>query len=90
MKTIDRLIELLSEERGKPGPNLAEEDKPRYFRALVNMRTPKPASKELLQIQDEYLQEELQRKGITDFADLKPVAPDICLWQGDITTLKCD
>ena len=90
MKTIDRLIEILSVERNKPVPVLAEEDKPRYFRALVNMRMPKAASKEFLQIQDEYLQEELRQKGITDIADLKPVAPDICLWEGDITTLKCD
>ncbi|MDE6666763.1 MAG: protein-ADP-ribose hydrolase [Clostridia bacterium] len=90
MKTIDRLIEILSDERGEPVPVLTEENKPRYFRALVNVRMPKAASKEFLQIQDEYLREELRRKGITDIADLKPVAPDIYLWQGDITTLKCD
>lgn len=90
MKTIDRLIELLSEERGEPVPALSEENKPRYFRALVNVRMPRAASKEFLQIQDEYLQEQLRLKGITDFADLTPVAPDIYLWQGDITTLKCD
>lgn len=51
---------------------------------------PKAASKEFLQVQDEYLQEELRLKGVTDIADLTPVAPDIYLWQGDITTLKCD
>ncbi len=90
MKTIDRLIEILSDERGEPAPPLTEENKPRYFRALVNVRMPKAASKEFLGIQDEYLQEQLRLKGITDFADLTPVAPDIYLWQGDITTLKCD
>ena len=90
MKTIDRLIEILSNERGEPVPALSEEKKPRYFRALVNVRTPKAASRELLQVQDEYLQEQLRLKGVTDFADLSPVAPDIYLWQGDITTLKCD
>lgn len=62
----------------------------RLLRALFNVRMPMPASKEFLQIQDEYLQEELRLKGITDIADLSPVAPDIYLWQGDITTLKCD
>lgn len=62
----------------------------RLFRALVNVRMPKAASKEFLQIQDEYLQEELQLKGITDIADITPVATDLYLWQGDITTLKCD
>ena len=62
----------------------------KLLRALVNVRSPKAAGKEFLQIQDKYLQEQLRLKGITDFADLSPVAPDIYLWQGDITTLKCD
>ncbi|MDE7379715.1 MAG: protein-ADP-ribose hydrolase [Clostridia bacterium] len=90
MKTIDRLIEILSNERCEPAPVLTEESKHRYFRALVNVRMPKPVSKEFLQVQDEYLQEQLRLKGITDIAELLPVAPDIYLWQGDITTLKCD
>lgn len=90
MKTIDKLIEILCAERGEPVPALTEENKFRYFRALVNMRMPQVASKEFLQIQDEYLQEQLRLKGITDIAELSPVAPDIYLWQGDITTLKCD
>ena len=90
MKTIDRLIEILSEERNEPVPVMAEEDKPRYFRALVNERMPKEASKEFLQIQDEYLREELRLKGVTDIDDILPIAPHICLWKGDITTLKCD
>ena len=62
----------------------------KLFRALVNVRMPKAASKEFLQIQDEYLQEELRLKGVTDIADITPVASDLYLWQGDITTLKCD
>ena len=90
MKKIDRLIEILCEERGERVPAFCGGDKFRLFRALVNVRMPKQASKEFLQIQDEYLQEELQAKGITDIADLKPVLPEIYLWQGDITTLKCD
>lgn len=62
----------------------------RLLRALFNVRMPRAASNEFLQIQDEYLQEELRLKGITDIAELSPVATDIYLWQGDITTLKCD
>ena len=62
----------------------------RLLRALFNVREPKAASQEFLRIQDEYLQEELRGKGITDIADLSPVAPDVYLWKGDITTLKCD
>ena len=62
------------------------------FRALCNVRMPGPVSGEFLQIQDEYLQEETARKGITDIGNLKPVPADsrIFLWQGDITTLRCD
>ena len=87
---LDFLIKILCEERGESVPALNDFEKRRLFRALVNVRMPKEVSKEFLQIQDEYLQEELRRKGITDIADLTPVAPDIYLWQGDITTLKCD
>ncbi|MBD5131997.1 MAG: protein-ADP-ribose hydrolase [Clostridiales bacterium] len=90
MDKLDRLIEILCAERGEPVPKLNESEKRGFFRALVNVRLPRAASDEFLQIQDEYLQEQLRLKGITDIADLKPVLPDIYLWQGDITTLKCD
>ncbi len=62
----------------------------RLLRALFNVRMPKKASSEFLRIQDEYLQEELRLKGITDVSTLMPIVPDIYLWKGDITTLKCD
>ena len=87
---LDYLIEILCGERGESVPALNAYEKPRYLRALVNVRMPKAASKEFLLVQDEYLQEQLRLKGITDFTALTPVAPDIYLWQGDITTLKCD
>lgn len=90
MTKLDRLIEILCAERGESVPVLSDSEKGRYFRALVNVRMPKPVSDEFLCIQDEYLTEELLRKGITDVNDLTPVAPDLYLWQGDITTLKCD
>lgn len=60
------------------------------FRSLVNLRTPKPISKEFLSVQDKFLQEKIVEKGIVNFTDLSPVKPHIYLWQGDITTLKCD
>ena len=62
------------------------------LRALFNVRLPAPASEEFLKIQNEYLQERAKEKGITDISDLKPVQTDsrLYLWQGDITTLKCD
>ena len=60
------------------------------LRALFNVRMPKAASDEFLKIQDEYLREETRQKGVTDLAAITPVCPDMYLWQGDITTLKCD
>lgn len=60
------------------------------LRALFNVRMPKAASDEFLKIQDEYLREETRLKGVTDISALTPFQPDIYLWQGDITTLKCD
>ena len=36
------------------------------------------------------LQGETVTKGVTDVADLTPIQPGLYLWQGDITTLKCD
>ena len=60
------------------------------LRGLMNIRAPQLISPDFLQIQDEYLQGETAAKGITDAADLVPLQPGLYLWQGDITTLKCD
>lgn len=60
------------------------------LRSLFNVRMPKNISREFLAVQDEYLGEETAAKGITDFADLSPMSDGLYLWQGDITTLRCD
>lgn len=60
------------------------------LRGLMNVRHPGAASREFLQVQDGYLQAETAAKGVTDLDELKPVQPGIYLWQGDITTLRCD
>ena len=60
------------------------------LRGLLNIREPRRIGTDFLQIQDAYLQEETAAKGITDAADLMPLQPGLYLWQGDITTLKCD
>ena len=62
----------------------------RLLRSLFNIRMPASISPDFLQVQDEYLQEETRRKGITDLSDLRPLEPGLYLWQGDITTLRCD
>ena len=67
-----------------------ETEQKKLLRALFNVRLPLPISDDFLKVQNEYLQEEIAQKGITSIDDLEPVKPDIYLWQGDITTLKCD
>ena len=60
------------------------------LRGLMNIRAPRRADTAFLKMQDAYLQDETAAKGITDIADLTPIQPGLYLWQGDITTLKCD
>lgn len=62
------------------------------LRSLMNVRPPRPVSEEFLKIQDEYLTERDIERGITDIEGLEPVKSDprLYIWQGDITTLKCD
>ena len=63
------------------------EEKKNLFRALVNIRPPKPIDKQFLKFQDLYLQEELREK-IIDIEDLKTVENDIYLWQSNIEQTK--
>lgn len=68
-----------------------EEEQFRLYRSLVNIRPAVKASAEYLEAEDKFLQKLTAEKGITDIADLKPaLKKNIYLWQGDITTLKCD
>ena len=64
----------------------------RLLRSLMNVRPPMPVSEEFLQIQDDFLKEMTEEKGIADANSLPPCAKDhrLILWQGDITTLQCD
>lgn len=59
------------------------------LRSLFNIRMPSPIREDFLEVQNEYLKEETERKGITKLSDMSPVEENIYLWQGDITTLEC-
>lgn len=89
MNTLDRLIEILCDERGESVPKLTQKQKPDYFRALCNVRPPAPVSAELLSLQNEYLTERKNERGITDVEKLT-YSGDISLFKGDITTLNAD
>ena len=87
------LIEtLLAEQPGYRDMEIPDEsgEQKRLLRSLFNVRMPGRINEDFLKVQDEYLQEEAKEKGITDLKDLKPIEDGIYLWQGDITTLRCD
>ena len=67
-----------------------KEDRRRLLRSLMNVRPPDPVSDDFLKVQDEYLRQRLEERGVTTVAQLTPVRRHIYLWQGDITTLKAD
>ena len=87
------LIQSLLRERPSCQKQIIPTDSERQrilLRGLMNVRNPHPVSPEFLETQDTYLWEETAQKGITDIRDLPPLQPGLYLWQGDITTLKCD
>ena len=106
MTSLDYLIDYLLKE----DPQYSEIEIPSdlqgkrdLFRALRNVRWPKPVSEEFLHLQNEELQAQLQEKGIVDLTKLstlnsplsttqnsKPSTLNYILWQGDITRLKVD
>ena len=67
-----------------------EQEQKCLLRSLFNIRMPRTVSREFLEVQDTYLQTATAEKGITDLSDLQPIQNGIYLWQGDITTLRCD
>ena len=88
MNRLDTLIKTLIAE----DPQFSElqipndlQGKRDLFRALRNVRWPKPISDEFLRLQDEELQEQLNEKGIVELPDVP-----MQIWQGDITRLKVD
>lgn len=91
-RRIYLIKELLAEQTrfGSMEIPASEQEQKYLLRSLFNIRMPQPVSGEFLKVQDAYLQEETKRKGITDLDGLQPIQPGLYLWQGDITTLRCD
>ncbi|MDE6020522.1 MAG: protein-ADP-ribose hydrolase [Ruminococcus sp.] len=86
------LIEyLLNEDPRYSGINIPESEREQFqlYRSLVNIRPTSPIDQEYLDMENQFLQDITNQKGITDIADLQPIENNIYLWQGDITTLKC-
>lgn len=86
------LINAFLKERREDGTEIpnGREAQRRLLRGLMNVRPPRETDSRVLQVQDAYLQAEIQEKGVTEAAGLPQLEPGISLWKGDITTLRCD
>ena len=67
-----------------------EDEQFNLFRALCNIRPAGSMPAEWMKVQDEYLTELAREKGIVTINDMEKRAPQIYLWQGDITRLSVD
>lgn len=98
---MNRLLKKLQEDsleyRGLDTTGYSMEEKKNAIRSLMNIRMPSALPDELVDLQDEYLQEEREEKGVVELADIPTsketfgskasYADKISLWQGDITRL---
>ncbi len=89
MYLIKRLIDEKTEYKNIEIPATSNEQK-ELLRALMNVRLPAQIDDEFLIVQDEYLKNEINDKGIVDISALESVENNIYLWKGDITLLKVD
>lgn len=98
---MNRLLKRLQEDsleyRGLDTTGYSMEEKKNAIRSLMNIRMPSALPDELVDLQDEYLQEEREEKGVVELADVPTnkeafgskasYSDKISLWQGDITRL---
>ena len=66
------------------------EGKQRILRSLMNVRMPGELPDAVLVIQDEYLAERAEEKGIVQLSDIPVIRDGLSIWQGDITRLAVD
>lgn len=102
-KRLDYLVESFKAEAPEYKSVRIPQDagsKRNLLRSLMNVRMPKPASEEVLAIQDSYLKGRALERGIVNAGDIETVneslgsshdfADSISVWQGDITLLAAD
>lgn len=97
MDKLDYLIKyLLEENRNIDIEEIPEnlEEKRKLYRSLCNIRDALPIAEKYLEVENEYLQEEIKKRDIIDLKDISSSITDggtkIALWKGDITSLKID
>ena len=70
---------LLNESSGYSGITIpkSEQEQFRLYRSLVNIRPAMPVSQKYLDMENKFLQNMTEQKGITDIVDLQPVEDNI-------------
>ena len=66
------------------------EGKRRILRSLMNVRMPRELPNSVLEVQDKYLTERAEEKGIVQLSDIPIIRDCLSIWQGDITRLEVD
>ena len=85
------MIKYLLDEAGYTNEIPEDEASQRMLlRALMNVRQAAPIAEEFLSVQDAYLKEALEEKGVVDVASIEPIQGRLCVWRGDITRLNAD
>ena len=80
---------LLDEGRWRNAIPENESEQKLLLRGLMNIRPAEPVSENFLTTQDAYLQEALVEKGTVSLADMEELQPELYLWRGDITRIRC-
>ena len=66
------------------------DDKRKLLRSLMNVRMPRDLPREVLTVQDDYLKERAEEKGIVELSAIPEIRDGLSIWQGDITRLAVD
>ncbi|MDO4962173.1 MAG: protein-ADP-ribose hydrolase [Eubacteriales bacterium] len=86
---IDYLLNESREYKGMAVPS-DETSQRQFLRGLMNVRMPGEIGADFLEVQNEYLKEELAEKGIVTLEEIQFSDESIGIWKGDITRLAVD
>lgn len=93
IQRLDYLLEQFKIDSGRYR-NLKVPDDPgekrSLLRSLMNVRMPKDMPREVIEVQDAYLSERAEEKGIVRLSDIPVAKGSLSIWQGDITRLAVD
>ena len=82
---LDFLLKEFEVDAGRDGNieiphNMSEKQK--ILRALMNVRMPKKMPDDVIKVQDEYLRECIEEKGIVTLGDIPVIRDNLSVWQG--------